>query len=190
MNYRTKQRIFEKKIAPEYEHIYYFICSRVQGDTHLARDITQDVMESIWDKLGQLQNEAALKSWILKIILNEIRKYFRGLQAQKRSLFFEESMDRPEEEFEVPDESQPDILDLIIAKEEREVLMKAISRIPDPYRTILELRLIYDYPFHEIAESLPLKEGTTRVYFCRAVEMLAEEYHKLTKGDEDDANGI
>lgn len=171
----------KQEIAPEYQQIYYFICSRVSGDRELAGDITQDTMEAIWDKLDQLQNVDSIRSWIFSIAINEIRKYFRSQIAQKRNLFSEEAVDDPEQGFDIPDESQPDVLDMIIAREEQDLLMDCISQIPDPYRSILELRFIYDLSFREIGESLALSEDVARVYCGRAVKRLEKEYRKLAE---------
>lgn len=187
MNYKKRQRIFDAKIAPEYEQVYYFICSQVNGDRELAKDITQDAMELMWHKLDQLQNVDSIRSWIFSIAKNETRKYFRSQLAQKRSLFSEQSMDDPEQAWDISDESQPDILDVIIAREEQDMLMKCLSQIADPYRSILELRYIQSLSYPEIGEILELSEATARVYCQRAIKKLEKEYCKLAgQGEEED----
>lgn len=183
MNHKKRQRIFERKIMVEYERVFNFIYSRVDHDLELARDITQDTMERIWDRLDQLENKESPRGWIMQIAVNEIRKYFRAQNARKRGAFQEESYELHEfEELNNPEAAEADVLDLIVAQEERSLLIKALEQVKEPYQVILDLRLIQDLKFSRIAEIMQMDEAITRVYFQRGVKMLKKEYEKLAEG--------
>lgn len=91
MNRKRKIQLFENKIEPEYKRVFCFIYSRVDKDKELAKDITQSAMENAWLKIEQLRNEGSTRAWLMQIAMNEVKKFFRIQNAQKRSLFEEES---------------------------------------------------------------------------------------------------
>lgn len=183
MNYRKKQRIFARQIMSEYERVFNFVYARVDHDRELARDITQDTMEIIWYRLEQLENRESPRAWVMQIAMNEIRKYFRAQNTQKRGAFQEESYGLHEfEALQNPEQAEADVLELVLQKEERDLLMKALEQVKEPYQIILDLRLIQDLKFAEIAEVVQLDEAITRVYFQRGVKMLKREYEALVKG--------
>ena len=185
MNLRRKEHIFNQKIEPEYTRVYHFIYSRLDGDRQLAEDITQDTMEMDWNKLEQLKKGDSCRAWLMKIAMNEIRKYFRAQMTQKRGAFQEESYDLHQfEEIDNPEQVEADVLDQILAQEGLEILMQALDRVHEKYRLLLELRLIQDLKFAQIAEIVREDEAKVRVYYGRGLKILGKEYQLLTGRDE------
>lgn len=185
MNPKKKRRLFDAKIGPEYQRIFAFIYARLDRDRELAMDITQDTMELAWNRIDQLKNIESARAWLMQIAMNEIRKYFRVQNTQKRNLFQEESYDLQDFEiFENPEQIEADVLDIIIAKEDRRIMMAALERVREKYRILLDLRLVQDLKFSQIATILQMEEGTVRVYYGRAVKMLDKEYRQIVgEGD-------
>lgn len=185
MNRKKKTYLFNTKIAPEYKYIYIFIYSRLDRDKELANDITQDTMEMAWHKIDQLQNVESPRAWLIQIAVNEIRKYFRARKAQKRSLFQEQSYELHEfENLETPEQVEADVLDTIIALEDRKLLMHALEQVPEHYRILLELRLIQDLKFSQIADIMQMDVGKIRVYYGRGVKLLSKVYHHMIGEDD------
>ncbi len=185
MNHRKKQRIFKKAIEPEYKRVYYFIYAHLGRDRELAADLTQDTMEAAWYKLEQLENIDAASAWLMQIAMNEMRKYFRAQNTRKRGYFSEESYEPQElERLEEPEQAEADVLDKIIAMEDGERLMAAMNQIPKTYLILLNLRLIQDLRFSQIAEIMEMEEAKARVYYSRGVKMLGKAYRRLTGEEE------
>lgn len=185
MNLRKKEHIFDKKIEPEYTRVYRFIYSRLGGNRELAEDITQETMEMAWNKIEQLQKMDSCRAWLIKIAMNEIRKYYRAQNTQKRGAFQEESFDLHQfEELENWEHAEADVLDQIIAQENWELLMQALEHVQENYRVLLELRLIQDLKFAQIAEIVREDEAKVRVYYGRGLKLLGKEYRLLSGRDE------
>lgn len=185
MNLKKKEHIFDKKIEPEYTRVFNFLYSRLDGNRELAEDITQDTMEMAWYKLDQLKKIQSSRAWLMQIAVNEMRKYFRAQNTQKRGAFQEESYDLYEAaDFEDPDKAEADVLDMIIAKEDGECLIRALERVPEKYRILLDLRLIHDLKFAEIAQIVEEDEAKVRVYYGRGAKLLGKEYRLLAGRDE------
>lgn len=189
MNRKKKQRIFAKVIEPEYSRVFHFIYSRLNHDRELAQDVTQDVMELAWKQLDQLRNMDSARVWLMQITMNEIRKYYRAQGTIKRGAFQEVSYDAAEfADSQQLDQIEADVLDIIIQKEQGQLLMAALSQVQEPHQTILDLRLIQELKFAEIAEIMEIREATARVYYGRGVKMLRKEYEALTlEGRKQDA---
>lgn len=61
--------------------------------------------------------------------------------------------------------------------------MEALNNIPGRYQTIIDLRLIQDLKFNEIAEIMLMEQAQVRVYYKRGLNLLYKEYLQLTDGD-------
>lgn len=61
------------------------------------------------------------------------------------------------------------------------MVMEALDRIPEKYKILIDLRLIQDLKFSQIANILALDETITRVYFNRGLKALNKEYEKILR---------
>lgn len=184
MNRKRRVQLFESKIEPEYKRVFCFIYSRVNKDKELTKDITQNVMENAWLKIEQIRNEESIRAWLMQIAINEVKKYFRMQNAQKRSLFDEESYEAHQSGISKSIEQiEEDVLDQIIIKEKEVLLMKALDNVPEKYQTLIDLRLLQDLKFNEIAEIMQIDSAHVRVYYKRGLMLLYKEYSQLLKGD-------
>ena len=184
MNKKRKIQLFENRIEPEYKRVFCFIYSQVHKDKELAKDITQNTMENAWLKIEQVRNGESTRAWLMQIAMNEVKKYFRKQNAQKRSLFEEESYENYHDEIsKTIEQAEEEVLDQIIIKEKEGLLMEALNNIPGRYQTIIDLRLIQDLKFNEIAEIMLMEQAQVRVYYKRGLNLLYKEYLQLTDGD-------
>ena len=176
--------MFESRIEPEYKRVFCFIYSRVNKDKELAKDITQSAMESAWLRIEQLRNEESARAWLMQIAMNEVRKYFRIQNAQKRSLFEEESYEAYRSEAsKTVEQVEEDVLNQIITQEKKGLLMEALDNVSGKYQTLIDLRLIQDLSFDEIAEIVQMDPAKVRVYYKRGLTLLYKEYLQLSQGD-------
>lgn len=71
----------------------------------------------------------------MQIAMNEVKKYFRIQNAQKRSLFEEESYEfYHSETSKTIEQVEKDVLDQIIIKEKEGLLMEALNNVPGNIR--------------------------------------------------------
>jgi len=57
--------------------------------------------------------------------------------------------------------------------------MDMVSSLPEKYRVVFNLFVVDEYNHAEIAETLKIKEATSRSHLLRARKMLQEKYLKL-----------
>lgn len=184
MNGKRRIQLFESKIEPEYKRVFCFVYSRVYKDKELAQDITQSTMENAWLKIEQVRNEESIRAWLMKIAVNEVKKYFRIQNAQKRSLFEEESYEFYHSEIsKTAEQVEDDVLNQIIIKEKENLLIEALNNVSSRYQVIIDLRLVQDLKFNEIAEIMRMDPAQVRVYYKRGVMLLYKEYLQLSNGD-------
>jgi RNA polymerase sigma factor (sigma-70 family) len=107
-----------------------------------------------------------------------IRKWdrYRALAMVSLNILMEEKND----EEGMPDASAASPLEILIQKENAEKIEKAMGALPERQRKIVELRVLKEKTFEEIAEEMKL----TRSWVCRiyasAVKRLREELRELS----------
>ncbi len=184
MKRKKRIQLFENRIEPEYKRVFCFIYSQVHKNKELAKDLTQNTMENAWMKIDQVRNENSIRAWLMQIAVNEVKKHFRRQNTQKRGLFEEESYEFNYNEIsKTIEQVEEDVLDQIIIKEKEGLLMEALNNVPGKYQTIIDLRLIQDLKFKEIAEIMLMEPAQVRVYYKRGLNLLYKEYLQLTNGD-------
>ncbi len=60
----------------------YSVAFRMLGDEENARDIVQDTMVTVWQKIGKMKTAEAYKTWIYRIVMN---RCYDKLRQQKNS---------------------------------------------------------------------------------------------------------
>lgn len=123
-------------------------------------DVVQDSFVKILTTLDRFEyrGEGSLKSWIARIVSNKAVDFLR---ERTRFTFVDTIPDEPEED-------PPDLEDV-----PPDVLTELIGRLPDNYRTVLNLFVFEQTPHREIAKMLGIKEKTSSSIFFRAKKMLA-----------------
>ncbi len=150
----------------------YVLCLRYAQSKEEAEDILIDGFSNVFSHLQEFQRNSSLKTWIHRIFINTALDALRS----NRKYRFNESFDETTDEFE---QSQLDC-DIITKLEAKEIL-NLMSKMPDEYRIIFNLRVFDGCSFKEIAQELGKKEDTARMYFHRARQWLIKAF-----GEEED----
>lgn len=146
-------------IYKEYYSKIFRLCMGYVNDDDWARDITQEIFITVWQKLSQFRNESAIGTWIFRIASNQC---LRQLEKQQR-------MPRSEMPFQIADQKEPEIEGKI------QFLYKCISELPEMDRIIISLEL-EDVKQAEIAGIVGLSESNVRVKVHRIKEKLAAKF--------------
>jgi RNA polymerase sigma-70 factor, ECF subfamily len=123
--------------------------------------------------------EAELLAWLRCILLHTLGKFGRQYRGtQKRGLDREVTLDAdgpagvPQEHL-AADSLSPS--GHAIAREQNDALERAVERLPEDYRLVLQLRYREDLPFEEVAARMGRSVGAVRKLWARAVERLKED---------------
>ena len=170
-----KRAFFEEKILPHYKGLYYYSLKVLKNKT-AAEDVVQTTLERAWKNLDQLKYPERVKSWLFTIARNEMRTALSRRYTRIELEFSDGLIPRIEIQT-----VQQDILEVLVKEEERKNICEVVSRLPEKYRILIELRYYWSFSEKEIAEITGLKYSTARVYVHRALKMLLDIYNEIDR---------
>lgn len=148
-----------------------------QPDTE---DLIQDSYLSAYTNLGKFENRSTLKTWLVKIMLNNCYH-----KVQKSSFRNEIPSDIAEKESRIPLFTQQDHTGKAIMNNElKHILEEALVQIPEIYRTVFTLRELNGMSTRETSEALNISETNVKVRLKRAKTMLRGEIKKMYSPEE------
>ena len=167
------------ELVEEHHRLVLGLATHLLGDREEALDLSQEVFLSVFRTLHRFRGQSALRTWIFRIVVNQVRNRQRWWRRRHRSS--QVSLDdhiRDHGEFVLGDEaSSPDR-----EFSRREIgarLKAAIQKLPFEQRTALVLREIEGLRYEEIAFSLGLPVGTVKSRLTRARQALRQELGDL-----------
>lgn len=147
------------------------VCARyVTGDADLA-DVLQESFIKIYTQLERFsyRGPGSLRAWMARIVVNESLQLLR---RQKREGTVVLNTDLPD----LPDED-PDTEGL-----PPEAVMTLLRRLPEGYRTVLNLYVIEGRSHKEIGQLLGIRPDSSASQLHRAKNMLAHLINEYKKG--------
>ena len=117
---------------------------------------------------------ASSRTFLWRVALNLCYDELRRINRRRESAFDRDGEPERHEGSRV-DDASPDIC--LEERERAEIVRKALSRLEEPYQTVVILRHYEGLKFREIAEVLEIPEGTVK---SRMVEALSQLNRFLT----------
>ena len=145
------------------------LCIRMTGNVPLGEDLAQDVFARVFEKRREFRGASKFSTWLWRIAVN--RCYDEMRRPVHRATT--ESLD---------DENATVVLDIVMeartprdelaAREEAEMVRRALMQLPENYRAVLVLRHYENLKLREIAEVLEVPEGTVSSRMAEALTQL------------------
>lgn len=135
-----------------------FLRRRTGGEE--ARELFQATWVEAFEGLAGLRDPARLRSWLVSIAHNLVRRRARGPSPT--------SLDEVEGR---PASGEP----VGAGLERRELAARiraAVARLPGRQREVFELRAVAELPYAEIAAALDIREDNARAHFHQAARKL------------------
>lgn len=153
-------RLHEKRV--------YNLCLRMSGNENDALDLSQEAFIKAWRALGQYQFEASFSTWLFRLTSNVCLDFLRRKKRRQELSLTENYEDSAEgAELSLPD-AQPLPEEQAITNEARRELAQAMARLAPDHREILQLRVVEDLSYEQIAEILDIRVGTVKSRLARA----------------------
>jgi RNA polymerase sigma-70 factor (ECF subfamily) len=138
-------------------------------DHALAEDCLQNALIQAYQKIGSFEDRSLLSTWLHRIVVNSALMSLRS-----RGRRAEESLDNLLPVFdeyghrvaERPRPASPE--ELLRRAEAREVLEKAVDRLPESHRTVLVLRDFEELSIEEVAQVLDVTPNAVKIRLHRA----------------------
>ena len=146
----------------------YNLCLRMSANPDDALDLSQEAFLRAWRSLGQYQFEANFSTWLFRLTSNICIDFLRR-KKRRQETSLTESYDDSDEgaELSVPD-MQPSPEQQAMTNETKIELARAMEQLSPEHREILQLRVIEDLPYEQIADILGVRVGTVKSRLARA----------------------
>ena len=161
-------------LVAAHQRMVYGLAYNLLGDRDEALDVSQEVFLRVFRTLSQFRGHSALRTWIYRIVVNQVRNRQRWWRRRHRSDVV--SLDEHLRHFgdvEAKREVLPDRL--LASKETASRIWDAMDRLPFDQRTALVLREVDGLKYEEIAYSLDIAVGTVKSRLTRARQSLRAE---------------
>ncbi len=152
------------------------ICYRYLGNMENAKDVMHDAFIIAFNSMDKFtyMGEGSAFAWLKKIMVNTSLSH---LKKRKRIQFVDIEDYAANNEPEAHDENTPDTVP-------PDILSEMISRLPDGYRTVLNLYAFEGKSHKEIAGILNIKLNSSTSQLIRARKLLSkwiDDYHQNKK---------
>ena len=146
----------------------YNLCLRMSANPDDALDLSQEAFLRAWRSLGQYQFEASFSTWLFRLTSNICIDFLRR-KKRRQETSLTESYDDSDEgaELSVPD-AQPGPEQQAMTNETKIELARAMEQLSPEHREILQLRVIEDLQYEQIADILGVRVGTVKSRRARA----------------------
>ncbi len=156
------EEAFQNLFRLYYTRVKAFVLSRV-SEPALAEEIAGDVFFEVWRNADRFRGASKVSSWLFGIAHYRCLAALRHRGAAKRSKVVPTNV---EYLHAVPDPSHgPEDND---SREELQMVMDEIERLPETYRAVAELALIEGLSHDEIAKRLGIRPDNVRTRVSRA----------------------
>lgn len=174
-----------ERLMRQYNRRLYRLARAALSDDAEAQDALQDAYLCAYSCIGQFRGEAALSTWLSRLVLNECSAR-RRRSLRRENIVPIVSIDPSLDAFtRVPDSGESP--DHQTAREQmRRVLERKVSELPEPLRLVFVLRSIEELSVEEVANTLSLSPDAVRSRHFRAKGMLREALAQeidLAQGD-------
>lgn len=143
---------------------YFFgVAYHFMGTRELAEDILQTAFLKLWErpyKFDCNRENAGFKTWFARMVTNLCRDDHRARRP---------AMDI--DNLEIPDD-KTNVADTIDAHRKRVALHLAIKKLSHPQQMAINLGVLNEMPYRDVAKIMNKKEGAIKVLVLRAREKL------------------
>ena len=166
-------RLAEDELYRRYAARVYTLCRRYLGDDEEAKDLMQESLIQVLDKIQTFNGgKGFLYGWISRIAIN------KALNQIKRKRWRTVSLDAwAQDTIPEPTEAEMETIP-------EEKLLEWISKLPDLRRAVFNLYCIDGYSHKEIGKMLGISEKGSAGVLAKARKQLKEEIRHYLNGQE------
>ena len=160
------------RLVTDHQRMVYQLALHLLGDPQEAQDLTQEVFLKVFRTLAQFRGQAALRTWIYRIVVNQASNRQRWWRRRKKSQQVALD-DYTVAHGELPEARNFAMPDRVLQQHETsERVWQALNALPFDQRAVIVLREIDGLSYEEIATSLNVAVGTVKSRLARARESL------------------
>ncbi|HMD53804.1 MAG TPA: sigma-70 family RNA polymerase sigma factor [Phycisphaerae bacterium] len=143
------------------------------GDLERSEEVAQETFISAWRSLGELREPAKLAGWLCRIARNRLVDQTRN-SARQEALIDLVSENQRDAVAAPPEQG-------MLSAEEKELLWRTLSAVPQPYRETLVLYYRQGKSAAEVAAATQTTEMVVRQRLARGRQMLREQVNAMVE---------
>jgi RNA polymerase sigma factor (sigma-70 family) len=149
----------------------YRIARATLGNHAEAQDAMQEAYLAAYRAIGQFRGDAALATWLSRLVLNECMGRLRRTARRQNVIPLVSS----NSEINTVANDDSELPDRILGREEmRALLERKLDDVPRSFRVVFILRSVEELSVEETAQCLGIPEATVRSRHFRAKSLLRE----------------
>ena len=157
------------RLIERYQHRLYRYLLFLTGNKALAEDLFQETWIRVLERGHQYNAKSKFESWLFAIARNLVIDVSR----RKKIASLEELGDSESNQvFEPPDERSVSPLQLLVTRENEQVVQLSLLKIPAYYREVLLLRFQEELSLEEISALLATPISTVKSRLYRGLTVL------------------
>ncbi|QNM06445.1 RNA polymerase sigma factor [Qiania dongpingensis] len=160
-------QLYEKYAGQVYRFLLALSCDR-----SLSEELTQETFYQAFLHADKFENRCSVSTWLCQIGKNA---YFREMKRQKRTVPIQEAGERQDGALKDPEEA-------FLEKERVQSLRRQLLNLPEPYRTVIAMRVYSGTDYKELARLFGKSESWARVTYFRAKERLTVLIEREDRG--------
>jgi RNA polymerase sigma factor (sigma-70 family) len=163
---------FEILVRRYNRRLYRLARATLRNDAE-AEDALQDAYIRAYRSIGQFRGDAALSTWLSRLVLNEcLGRLRRDARRQNVVPLVSSSADKDLTESVAANTPLPE--DSVGRAQVRSVLERKVDELPEAFRAVFILRSVEELSVEETAQCLDIPEATVRSRHFRAKGLLRE----------------
>jgi RNA polymerase sigma factor (sigma-70 family) len=167
------QTAFELLMRRHNRRLYRLARAVLRSDAE-AEDALQEAYLSAYRSISQFRGDAALFTWLSRVVLNECLVRQRRTARRQKVIPMVEASNIDMDIDAIPaQEAAPPERDAMRA-EMRALLERKLDELPNDFRTVFVLRAVEEMSVEETAQCLGIPEATVRSRHFRARSLLRE----------------
>ena len=168
-------------LVNRYSGDVYALLYRLTDNAEEAGDLTQETFLKALKAVGKFRGDSELKTWLIRIAINESRNRFRWWKRRRREMTISLDDHVGNSEAAVHESlagNSEDPEGEALRREREKLLLEALRSLPDVYRESVILFEIEGYSYEQICRLLDINLGTVKSRIARG----REELRKRLKG--------
>jgi len=173
-----RRREFER-LAKRHQRDLFNAARRLTRNLSDAEDLAQEAVVKAYLSFDQFELGTNFRAWLMKIISTTHISRCRKQSRQPATITWQISDEGLTQTWYKSNESTPE--SVLVKQQLAEPVQRALSEIPEEFRSAVMLCDMFDLSYKEIAQALDVPLGTVRSRICRGRRALAEHLREYAQ---------
>ena len=152
-------------IFDRYWDYIYAICFNGSNDREVAKELTQEIFKSLWERRNKIEASGSLRYYLIKAAKYQLSNHYRNQKIEKKYL---------DEIFYMKSSAKNVTEETIYCEELEEHLKSSIYQLPKSAKKVFLLSFYKNLSHKEIAGKLNISVKTVEYHLAKARSLLQE----------------